>query len=91
MNGRRGFFALIGGAAITGAVQRAASAEVPTLILPQTLVVPKLPVFSTGPHEREWEKILRFRQNMTDERFAIWMQLGEVFANQERAAVEGLS
>ena len=91
MSTRRGFFALIGNAAVTGLVAHRASATAPTLILPPELITETA---DFAPLQRgvptEWPKLNEFlaagncpmdaiidmKRSMSQDQFALWLEYG---------------
>jgi len=97
VSGRRGFFALVGGAAVTGLVTLRQSAARPTLIMPAALVL-DAPVPAAYPllagHETEMHAMLHIKGMIPHDYFLHWLEGGlrsaRMFNGRSEATMERL-
>lgn len=79
MSGRRGFFTLVGGAAVTGLVTLRSSAARPTLIMSPALVV-DTPIPAAYPllvgYETEMHAMLHIKGMVPHDYFLEWLEGG---------------
>ncbi len=99
MSGRRGFFALVGGAAVSGLVTLRQSAVRPTLIMPSALVVdpPTIPAGAyplLATHETQMRAVLHIKTMIPDDYFQDWLEGGlrtaRMFKGRDEATMERL-
>jgi len=99
VSGRRGFFALVGGAALSGLVTLRQSAARPILIMPPALVVDPLPM-PVGPypllagHESQMQAMLHIKGMVPHDYFLEWLEGGlrtaRMFKGRDEATMERL-
>jgi len=97
VSGRRGFFALVGGAAVSGLVTLRSSAAQPTLIMPPALVLDP-PVPAAYPllaaHESQMRAVLHIKTMIPDDYFLDWLEGGlrtaRMFKGRDEATMERL-
>ncbi len=75
MSSRRGFFALVGGAAVSGLVTVRAFATRSTLIMPPTgLVLPSTPWPLLETEQTEMHGFIHVKRDMPDDAFRDWLE-----------------
>jgi len=97
VNGRRGFMAIVGGAAVTGLVTLRSSAARPTLIMPSALVV-DTPIPAAYPllagHESQMHAMLHIKGMVPHDYFLEWLEGGlrtaRMFKGRDEATMERL-
>jgi len=97
VSGRRGFFALVGGAAVSGLVTLRQSAARPTLIMPPALAV-DTPIPAACPllagHESQIHAMLHIKGMVPDDYFLEWLEGGlrtaRMFKGRDEATMERL-
>jgi hypothetical protein len=91
MSNRRSFMAFVGGAAFTGAFQRAATVEKPTLLLPAsaTILPPSADVKRSlallTQQDSRMMAIIRVGQGVPRDRFDDWLEVGLQMAEYDKA------
>jgi len=99
MSGRRGFFALVGGAAVSGLVTLRQFAVKPTLIMPAALVTDPLPTPASAypllaGHETQMHAMLHIKKMVPHDYFLDWLEGGlrtaRMFKGRDEATMERL-
>jgi len=99
VSGRRGFFALVGGAAVSGLVTLRPSAARPTLIMPPALVVDPPTISASAypllaSHPSQMHAMLHIKGMVPHDYFLEWLEGGlrtaRMFKGRDEATMERL-